>query len=135
MIPSQASNAIAAYEGCPTLVVKAILNQVVSSGTQENYSNHNVDLILWIYEKDERREALLRDWLVERLITSEAEGKKSMRANRKAALKSINRNDHNCPILLEKMTFGLFSHYMSIKKVRTRECIYMPPDMEVSVVH
>ena len=48
------------------------------SGKQENYANHNADLILWIYEKDERREVLLRDWLVERLIDVEAEGKKSM---------------------------------------------------------
>ena len=42
-------------------VVEAILNQVDYSGMQENYANHNVDLILWIYDKDEWREASLRD--------------------------------------------------------------------------
>ena len=58
---SQESNAIIAYEGRPTAVVEAILSQVVSSGTQTNYSNHNSDLILWIYKKDEWRESLLGD--------------------------------------------------------------------------
>ena len=69
-----------------------------------------------MYEKDEWREALLRDWMVERLITADAEGKKLMRATCKAALKAIHRNDDNCTILLEKMTFNIFSHYMSMKK-------------------
>ena len=45
------TNAIVAYEGRPTAAVEAILNQVVSSGTQDNYANHNIDLILWLYEK------------------------------------------------------------------------------------
>ena len=112
----QAINAIIAYEGRLTAVIEAILNRVVSSGAQANYSNHNADLILWIYEKDEWREALLRDCMVERLITEEAEGKKSMCATCKAVLKAIHRDDDNCPILLEKMTFNLFSHYMSMKK-------------------
>ena len=59
---------------------------------------------------------MLRDWMVERLITAEAEGKESMRAASKDALNAINRNDDNCPILLERMTFNILSHYMSINK-------------------
>ena len=49
----QSSNAIISYEGRLTAVVKAILIQVVSSGTQTNYANHNADLLLWVYNKDE----------------------------------------------------------------------------------
>ena len=56
------------------------MNQVVYSGKQENYANHNADLILWIYEKYEYREALVRYCMVERLIPEEAEGKKAIRA-------------------------------------------------------
>ena len=107
---SQASNATISYEGRLTAFVKAIFNQVVSSGTRENYANHNADLIIWIYEKYEWREALVRYCMVERLITEEAEGKKYIRAICKYAIKAINRNDDNCPILLEKMTLNLFSH-------------------------
>ena len=53
MTLSQAINAIISYEGRLTTVVEAILNQLVYSCTQENYANHNYDLILWNYEKDE----------------------------------------------------------------------------------
>ena len=115
MTLSQASNAIIAYEGSPTAFIEAILSQVFSSGTRKNYANQNADLILWIYEKDEWREALLRDWMVERLITTEAEGKKVMRAICKYALNAMNINDDNCPILLAKNAFNIFSHYMSMK--------------------
>ena len=135
MTMSQASNAIISYEGRPTAVVEATLNQVVYLGTQANYANHNADLILWIYEKGEWREALLRDWMVERLITAEAEGKKAMRSTCKDALNAININDDKCPILLERTTLNIFSYYTSIKRVINRECIYLPPDMELSVVH
>ena len=50
------SQAIVAYEGRPTAVVESIFSQVVSPGTQGNYTYHNVDLILWIYEREEWRE-------------------------------------------------------------------------------
>ena len=59
------SQAIVAYEGRPTAVVESILSQVVSSGTQGNYANHNIDLVLWMYERDEWREELMGDWMVE----------------------------------------------------------------------
>ena len=61
-------------------------------------------------------EYLLMGCMVECLITAEAEGNKSMCATCKDALKSINRNDDKCPILLAKMTFNILSHYMSMKK-------------------
>ena len=73
--------------------------------------------------------------MVEHLITAKDEGEKAMRDTCKSALKEINRNDDNCPILPEKIIFNLFSHYMSIKKVRTQECIYLPPAVEISAVH
>ena len=80
------SRAIIAYEGRPTDVVESILIQVVSSGTQGNYANHNVNLVLLIYKSKEWREELLRDWMVERLIYAKENGKKEMRATCKASL-------------------------------------------------
>ena len=70
------SQAIVTYEGRPNDVVESILRQVVSSGTQGNYANHNVDLVLWMYEREEWKEELMRYWMVERLIYSEENGKK-----------------------------------------------------------
>ena len=130
----QENNDIIAYEVHSTALVEAILNQVVDPGTQSKNEHQNADLILWIYVKYEWREAFLRDCMVERFITFKAEGGKVMRDICKDALKAINRNGDNWPILLEKMTFNLLSHYTTIKKLLTRECIYLPPSMEVSVV-
>ena len=70
------SQAIVAYEGRPTAIVESILSQVVSSGTQGNYANHNIDLVLCMYEGEEWREELLGDWMVEWLIDAEDMGKK-----------------------------------------------------------
>ena len=63
MTSIKASNTITAYEVRPTAVVEVISNQVVSSGTQANYANHNADPILLIYKKDEWKKALPRDWM------------------------------------------------------------------------
>ena len=95
MALSQASNAFITYKGRLKVVVEVILNQAVFIGMQTKYENHNADLILWIYKKDEWSEALLRDWMVERLITAEDEGKKAMRATCKYALNSTSINDDN----------------------------------------
>ena len=116
MNASQTSTALIAYQGRPTAEVEAILNQVVSSGTKVNYAQHNMDLILWIYESDQWREELLKDWMVEKLVAAEQNGRRAMRETCKAALKKINRSDDNCPIVIEKLTFNIFSHYMSTKK-------------------
>ena len=110
------SQAIFAYEGLPTAVFESILSQVVSSCTQGNYAYHNVDLILWIYEREKWREELPRDWIMERLIAAEERGEKETRDTCEAALEGVNKRDDKCPIVLEKMTFNFFSHYMSTKK-------------------
>ena len=39
-----------------------------------------------------------------------------MRATCKTALEEVNKSNDSCPIVLEKMTFNVFSHYMSTKK-------------------
>ena len=57
------SQAIVTYEGRPTAVDEFILSQFVLSGTQGNYANHNFDLVLWMYQREELREELLRDWI------------------------------------------------------------------------
>ena len=54
--------------------------------------------------------------MVERLIADEEKGKKEMRATCKSALEKVNKSDDKCPIILEKMTFNVFSHYMLTKK-------------------
>ena len=56
--------------------------------------------------------------MVERLISAEEKGKKENRVTCKAALEEFIIGDNNCPIVLEKMTFNVFSPYISTKKSR-----------------
>ena len=56
------------------------------------------------------------DWMLERLISDKDKGEKQMCATCKATLEEVNKSDNNCPIVLDKMTFNIFSHYMSTKK-------------------
>ena len=53
--------------------------------------------------------------MVERLIASEDKAEKEKRDTCKVALEDTSRNNNNCPIVLEKMTFNIFSDYMSTK--------------------
>ena len=104
--------------------MEAIVYQVVAKGTQGNYINHNMDLILWIYDKEDWREEFLKDWMVERLNEVEDNGRKVMREICKEALKAINRSDDNCTIVLVKMTFNIFSHYIQPRKAKNRVDIF-----------
>ena len=109
------SQAIVAYEVRTTAVVESILSQVVSSGTQCNYAYHNVDLVLWIYQRQEWGEELMRDWMVDSLIYAKQKGNKETRDTCKSYMKEVNRSNNNCPVVLEKLILNIFSHYMSTK--------------------
>ena len=94
------SQAIIAYESHPTAVGESISIQSISSGTQGSYANHNVDLIILNYKREECREELLIDWMVERLLAAEDNVKKERRATFKYAVEEVNKSNNNCPIVL-----------------------------------
>ena len=54
--------------------------------------------------------------MVERIISAKEKGKKETRVSCKYDLEEVNRSDNNYPIVLEKLTFNVFSHYMPTKK-------------------
>ena len=58
----------------------------------------------------------MRDWMVERIIDDEEKGKKETRTTCKAALGEVSKSYYNSPIVLEKMTFNVFFHYIPTKK-------------------
>ena len=54
--------------------------------------------------------------MLDRLIDSKEKREKETCDTCKAALEEINKSDDNCPVVLEKMIFHVFSHYMSTKE-------------------
>ena len=54
--------------------------------------------------------------MVELLIYAEEKGTKEKRVTCKDALEEVNRSKNNYPIVIGKLKFNVFSHYMSTKK-------------------
>ena len=54
--------------------------------------------------------------MVERRIASNEKGNKETCDTCKSALEEVNSSNYNWPIVIEKLTFNVFSHYMSTKK-------------------
>ena len=122
-----AQNAIIPYQGRPTKEVEDIMKRVVADNSNITYRNNNIILILWLYDNETHREEVLRDWMIEELNRAvsadeetEATRKKrtAARAVYRKALDNINTVDNNCSILLDKLTFNLFSHYLTTRKKR-----------------
>ena len=122
---SSSNNAIIAYQGRPSAAVEQIMKQIVSKNSDTLYRNNNIILILWLYGNEELREEVLRDWMVEKLhrTVNEDDATDASRKNRpaaraacKEALMNINKVDDNCPIILKKLTFNLFSHYLTTRR-------------------
>jgi hypothetical protein len=125
------NGAIVAFNGRPTNAVEQIMRRVVSHSSEAGYANQNTTLILWLYDNDELREELLHDWMVdvlnnttiqdrehdEGLTSAKKKGKRTnTRAAIKRALQAINPTEKNSPIILEKFTFNVFSHYLTQRK-------------------
>ena len=54
--------------------------------------------------------------MVEILISNEENKKKETCDTCKAALEEVNRSNDNFPLVLEKLTLNVFSHYILTKK-------------------
>lgn len=121
------SSALIRYEGQPTEVVQGILHNVITESSRKCYDNSNVKLLLWLYEDDRFREDILADWFVEQMTGAEqrdeernnqrnASTKDSHYYRRllcKQCLQHVNSKETS-PIILVKLTFNVFSHYLSV---------------------
>ena len=115
--------AIVPYAGRPTTVVQEIMNKFVSSRSVTRYTNENVLLMVWLFDED--AEMYLHDWIVERMVKAHetdeeasTQQRKHLRAVCKEALANVNKIDNNCPIILEKITFNVFSHFLTTRRNR-----------------
>ena len=122
--------AIIQYQGRPTAAVEQIMRKVVADKSSVSYRNNNIILILWLYDNEEHREEVLRDWMVEDLNRADSldqatngtrRTRPAVRAACKKALDNINKVDKNCPILLNKLIFNLFFHYLTTRKNKKGE--------------
>eukprot|EP00980_Cylindrotheca_fusiformis_P027304 scaffold19845_cov136-Cylindrotheca_fusiformis.AAC.1 len=119
--PPPHGGAIVPYDGRPTAAVQAIMNNSIAKKSQLRYDNENITLMMWLFDEDAEKH--LRDTVLDEMNTAHAldvemgtKGRKHLRVVCKKALENVNKTDKNCPIILETVTFNVFSHFLTTRK-------------------
>ena len=86
---------------------------------------------MWIYNNQYLIEEFLQDWFLTQLIEKEAidlntKGRNNMRAICKLFLDGMNKTDSDYPIILQNITFNLFSHYLTT--IRNKGGVFLPKE-------
>ena len=120
-MPKNQNSSIVAYQVRPTNFVENIMKSVVASKSESKYKNDNTTFILWLYDNQDLIEKLLRDWFLTQLVDKEAidtntKVRKNIKVICKIALDGVNKTDINYPIILQKITINLFSHYLTTRR-------------------
>ena len=123
MSSNQSSNAIIAYDNGPTDHVRGIMKAAVAENTADKYLGYNSLFLIWLYEKEELREELLLDVVVDKLhVAKKVDDHKNdsnmsaMKKVCKEALQNTRRELKNSPVLLDKLTFNVYSDFLSTRK-------------------
>ena len=120
------SEAIVPYAGKPSSNVQEILNNYVAKSSLKMYDRSNIQLILYLFDIDPEMflhssfldEALEADDLDFALGWKEKGRRDNLRDLCKKRLETVNKHDKNCPLILQKVTFNVFSHYLATKKTQ-----------------
>ena len=120
--PSNA-NALVVYEK-PTDVVIEIMDQYVAPATKTMYTHHNLTFLLWLFDKD--AELYMHDSILDDALTAHeddeeqpSKGNKKRKALRtlfKNCLSKVDKGKRSCPIVLQKITFNVFSDYLAQRR-------------------
>lgn len=96
------------------------MKNIVAKNSSNKYDAENVKLLLWLYNDEKLREEILRDSLVDSLNEA-SPSERDMRKICKIALNAVEKGADNCPILLQKLTFNIFSHYLATRRNRKQK--------------
>ena len=118
------SQAIVPYAGRPTPAVQEIMNLYVASTSAKNYTRSNVQLAIYLFDTDAERylhssfldEAVDADDLDFSLGQKKDGKRENLRKICMDQLLKVNKHDDNCPIVLQKVTFNVFSNYLATKR-------------------
>ena len=114
------STAIVSFEGLPSSEVRRIMKSVVAKNSAKRYDTEIIRLILWLYNDERLREDILRDTFLDRMhLVSHSE--KEMRKECKTAIAATEKGGNNCPIVLQKLTFNIFSHYLATRRTKANK--------------
>ena len=116
--PSNA-NTLVVYEK-PTDVVIEIMDQYVAPATKTMYTHHNLTFLLWLFDKD--AELYMHDSILDNALTAEEQPSKGNKKRKalctlfKNCLSKVDKGERSCPIVLQKITFNVFSDYLAQRR-------------------
>ncbi len=93
--------------------VCAIMSNVISSNTSENYNTNNVGFVWWLIQSS--RYHLIEGWALTAINNKTTITKKKKKI--KALINAMYCDDNNSPVILSDLTFEIFSEYLATKKV------------------
>ena len=97
------------------------MKRVVASKSDSKYKNDTTTFILWLYDNQDLRGEFLQDCFIMQLIKKESidantRRRKKTRAICKLALDGMNKTYSNSCNILQKITFNIFSHYLTTRR-------------------
>src|SRR6056300_1432925 len=113
------STAIIRRDDRPTDAVMETMRLLVSDGTKATYTQEHLKFIAYLYDLD--ADEFISDWVLDEFHKAHDKDQEQARTKRnrrhlreciRRHLHSMNRFDKNCPIVLAKVTYTLFSGYM-----------------------
>ena len=110
--------------GTHTDEVNKILKNVVANSSQGHYNNQNVTFVLWIYSHPTHKTLLLSQVFLPLIQQADLDDRlEGNVGKRKCKMRSLTKewienctNKENCPILLDRLTFDIFSCYLVSRK-------------------
>ncbi len=92
---------------------------IIADGSAGNYSWSNCVFIEWLMSSDSHLD-VVETWF---LLAVEEMNDRELRIYTKKLLLSMDPHKDNCPLILDKLTFEMFSHYLVTKKERRRRLV------------
>ncbi len=109
--------------------VCVVMRGIMADGSAENYSWSNCVFIEWLMSLESCLD-VFETWFL--LVVEEINDRKQ-RIYTKKLLLSMDPHKDNCPLIWDKMTFEVFSHYLVTKKRKEEEAGQFKPMIGVAV--
>ena len=112
----------------------AVMKQRVAKSTRDNYERSNIAFLLWLFENNEKYPDLLEQNLYERMsegrvIDQDRRTRKGLPCKKRERIRAVCRQSlqqmkaddaESIPLNLQKLTFTIFSRYLSTFKKKIK---------------
>ena len=96
-----------------TQVVKEVMAGVIDGKSAVKYAGQNIQLAKFCFERDELRDKLLEVWFIEEW--NKTTNSRARYTYAKSCFLNMSPDDNNCPLKLTKLTFEIFSDFITLR--------------------